>query len=659
MSLKAKIFLGISISFLMIFSILSYYTFNETTETIIEKEHETLQTISQGINMQMEKQIEISEVSALSLANNLEIQRLFANRDRDTLARILVPVFKNISDRITQIQFHLPDSTSFLRLHKPEKYGDSLKDFRFTVNEANEKKQIICGLEEGVAGFGFRVVIPMSYNDTHIGTVEYGSDFGNNFVEQLKMSYGGEYFIYQFSKGDNTEDNLLANTMDTDDWHIDMENYTEKLINDETLYLQTPDKQYNVILVPFKDYKGTVSGYFKVIMDRTGLVQRLSEIKRKGIIFVLTLLGILLGITYLFLSHSFKPILELIRITEKVALGDLTQNITVKTKDEISILANSFNTMTSSLRKLISNSAEVSKQVATTSEELSTASEEVTAASEEVSSIVLEVSNSTRIQADSIEQSNIAANNMYNKINTVTTNVSNIDSYAHNTLKAAEKGILASKDAVSKINKLKSSTEKTSKEIYILNENSKEIEKIVDSISAIAEQTNLLALNAAIEAARAGEAGRGFSVVAEEVRKLAEESSHSSEQISSLILNIQENIENTVNLIEENNQEVDISVQIVNESSANFSDILNEISKVADQISQVTGLTKEVSSNVTDVINNFNTISNIANDNVVSVKEATNGTEEQTAAMEEIASSAMNLANLSDELRKSISTFKY
>lgn len=659
MSLKAKIFLGISISILIVFSLLSYYTFNETTKTVIEKEQEALETISQGINMQMEEQIETSEVSALSLANNLEVQRLFADRDREALAEMLLPAFNSISDRIAQIQFHLPDSTSFLRLHKPEKYGDSLKDFRFTVNEANEKKEIIRGLEEGVAGFGFRVVVPMSHNGTHIGTVEYGSDFGNNFVEQIKSSYNGEYFIYQFQDGDDTEDNLLASTIDTDTWDIDEENYIEKIKNNQTLYLQTTDKQYNVTLVPFKDYQGIVSGYFKIVMDRSDLVQTLADIRRNGIIFTLVLLGILLGLTYLFLNYSFKPILELINKTEKVAQGDLTQNITVKTKDEISILANSFNTMTSSLRDLISKSAEVSEQVAATSEELSAASEEVTAASEEVSSIVSEVSNSAYIQANSIEKSNIAVNDMSTKINLVATNVDNINNSSQNTLKAAEKGILASKDAVNKINRLKDSTEETSKEIYRLNENSKEIEKIVDSISTIAEQTNLLALNAAIEAARAGEAGRGFSVVAEEVRKLAEESSNSSEQIANLILNIQENIKNTVNLIEENNQEVDISVEIVNKSSNNFSDILKEINEVAHKIEEVTTLTREVSNGAIEVTNNFSTISNIANDNVTSVKEVSDGAEEQTAAMEEIASSAMNLASLSNELRESISTFKY
>src|SRR5690606_19388157 len=146
-----------------------------------------------------------------------------------------------------------------------------------------------------------------------------------------------------------------------------------------------------------------------------------------------------------------------------------------------------------------------------------------------------------------------------------------------NTLDSAQEGILSSKDAVAKMNNLKIYTEKAAEEIFKLDEASKEIEKIVVTISDIAEQTNLLALNAAIEDARAGEAGRGFSVVAEEVRKLAEQSGQSSRQIAELISNIQYEIDETVKAMESNNREVDSGVHSVTESSNKFSDILNEI----------------------------------------------------------------------------------
>lgn len=654
MSLKTKIFIGFSISVLVIFSLFSFYTFNETTKTIIEKEREMLETISQSIHIQMEKQLDIAEVSALSLANNKEVQKLFADRDRTSLSDMLLPAYDSISDSISQVQFHLPDSTSFLRLHQPSKFGDSLKDFRFTVNEANEKKEIIRGLEKGASGFGFRVVVPMNYNGRHIGSVEYGSEFGDNFLNSLKSNYSGEYFIYQFG-----EEGLIAGTVDNDQWSISEEKYKDSLINNEIVYLQSTDKNNNISLIPFKDYQGNVSGYFKAINNRAALVQSLNSIKRNSIIITIALLAIMLILFYFFLKYSFKPIANLIHVTEKVAQGDLTQTIDIKTKDEISTLATCFNAMTASLREVISQSSQVSEQVAATSQELSAASEEVTASSEQVSNTVIDVANSANIQADSIEQSNVAINQMTSNIDNVASNIEIINNSTRNTVDSAEKGIIASKDAVEKINKLKLSTEKTSDEINRLNDSSKEIEKIVSSIGEIAEQTNLLALNAAIEAARAGEAGRGFSVVAEEVRKLAEQTSYSSSQISELILNIQTDISNAVKSMELNNIEVDESVEIVNNSSRSFSEILEEINNVANQIEEVTRLTKEVTDNSVSVKDNFHIVTDLSSKTVRSAEDVVSSAEQQTAAMEQIASSAMNLATLATELRDSISTFKY
>ena len=654
MSLKTKIFIGFSLSLVIIFSLFSFYTFNETTRTIIEKEKEMLEALGQSIYIQMYEQIKAAEIGALSLAKNKEVERLFADRNRHELENMLLPSFESTSKDISQIQFHLPDSTSFLRLHQPSKYGDSLKDFRFTVNEANAKKEIIKGLEKGVGGFGFRVVVPVSYGGKHIGTVEYGSDFGNRFLENIKKNYSGEYFIYQFG-----DEGLIASTVEKDIFNINEEEYFDQLKEGEIVYLQSSDKNHNISLIPFRDYSDNVSGYFKATNDRSSLVQRLSQIRTNSIIFTLTILFIFLVFFYLFLRHSFKPIAELINITEKVATGDLTQNISVKTKDEISLLANSFNTMTSNLRKVISQSAQVSELVAATSEELSAASEEVTASSEQISHTVIGVAGSTVVQAESIDKSTNSINTMSNNMDLVFTNVDKINSSTQNTLDSAEKGIVSSKKAVDRINKLKSSTKQTTEEISKLNESSKEIEKIIVTISSIAEQTNLLSLNAAIEAARAGEAGRGFSVVAGEVKKLAEQTTDSLGQISSLIWNIQTEILNSIESMELNNIEVEESVKIVDEASASFSEILDEINIVAYQIQEVTRLTKEASVNTVEVNSNFNIINDLSNKTVVAVEEVAETTEQQTAAVEEIASSASNLAALANELHNSISVFKY
>lgn len=654
MSLKTKIFMSLSVSVLILFSLFSIYTFNETTKTIIGKEQEELKTLSQSIQAQMEGQLKVSEVGALSLANNKEVQKLFYNRDRDGLADMLLPAYKSISEKVTQIQFHLPDSTSFLRLHSPEKYGDSLKEFRFTVNQANKEKEVVLGLEKGVAGFGFRVVVPVEYNGVHAGTLEYGSDFGQGFLEDVKKDYGGEYSIYQFG-----EEGLIATTSEKDNWDVDEDKYIGSLKDGETIFLKTSDNNYNITLFPFKDYQGNVGGYFKIVSDRTALVKDLNDIKRNSIILTVSILAVVLTLFYIFLNYSFKPIFNLMNTTKRVADGDLTQVIEIKSKDEIGKLAATFNAMIASLRNVIARSSEVSEQVAATSEELSAASEELTASSEQVSNMIFEVADDAKLQTSSINQSSIGINNMIENITNVNLNMNLINDATRNTLESAKKGIISSKDAVEKINNLKLSTQKTSEDIDKLNYSSKEIENIVFTISQIAEQTNLLALNAAIEAARAGEAGRGFSVVADEVRKLAEETSGSSKQISDLIVNIQKQIEYAVSSMKMNIEDVGKSAEIVNKSSLNFSEILDEINNVAMQIKDVVRLTEEVSNSSKSVDENFDVVIELSDKTLNSAKSVAESAEQQTAAMEEISSSAMNLAALASELRDSISTFKY
>src|SRR6056297_1605609 len=225
-SLGSK-FVGITSIIVVIGFVALYFIINQMTGDIVELEEEkNMDLMDNAIKNQMEAQLSSAEMSVLTIAENEQIQKLFAERNREGLEELLLPVFERLKGEVAQMQFHLPDSTSFLRLHRPEKYGDSLRDFRFTVNAANDEERIVSGLEEGVAGYGFRVVVPMYYNSRHTGSVEYGSDFGENFLANIKESFPGEYYIYLLNSEDNS---FAAGTTSSDSWTLPSEALDEVL----------------------------------------------------------------------------------------------------------------------------------------------------------------------------------------------------------------------------------------------------------------------------------------------------------------------------------------------------------------------------------------------------------------------------------------------
>ncbi|MFY9202187.1 MAG: cache domain-containing protein, partial [Limnochordia bacterium] len=159
-------------------------------------------------------------------------------------------------------KFHLPDSTSFLRLHQPERYGDSLRDFRHTVNVANQTRTITAGLEEGRGGYGLRVVVPVFYQGQHIGSVEYGGDFGLPFLITLQKELGGDYFIYQLGAStvaweeySADTSGLLAGTQEADLWPIG-ENHLLAVSQGISQYFISADNRSAIMLYPLRDFQG-------------------------------------------------------------------------------------------------------------------------------------------------------------------------------------------------------------------------------------------------------------------------------------------------------------------------------------------------------------------------------------------------------------------
>jgi methyl-accepting chemotaxis protein len=211
--------------------------------------------------------------------------------------------------------------------------------------------------------------------------------------------------------------------------------------------------------------------------------------------------------------------------------------------------------------------------------------------------------------------------------------------------------------AISQMAQIEQTVNTSAKVVAELGERSKEIGQIVDAISGIAGQTNLLALNAAIEAARAGEQGRGFAVVADEVRKLAEQSQEAAKQIAELIGGIQGETDKAVLAMNDGTREVKLGAEVVNAAGQAFQEIVALVTQVSGQIKENSAAIEQMAIGSQQIVTSVNRIDGLSKKAAGEAETVSAATEEQSASMQEIASSSQSLANLAMELREAVSKF--
>lgn len=655
MSLKRRfiIFFGLSIA-LTVFS-LFLYMYHATNRIIEESENNLRMVLSRSISNEVQNQLDITEVNVRSIVENQKVQVLFANRDRDGLIEYLLPMYMGLKDTFSQAQFHLPDSTSFLRLHKPEKYGDSLKAFRETVNIANEQKKTAKGIEEGVAGFGFRVVMPVVYQGEHIGTFEFGRQFKKQFLDSIQSTYNGELAIYKFEKDGSVK--YVASTTDMEEHH--QEEGVSEVQKGQSVHTLSQDKKFNYYMIPFFSCDGEVLGFIQAKMDRSHILNENGKIITMMVTLVILIISALCLLTFFYLKRSFKPLELLMEHASIVADGDFTSDINISRKDEIGLLSQSFELISKNLRNMFHEIGVMASNVAQTSEMLSASSQEMNATCENINSSIIEVSDLSTEQLHAVEMSKNDVYFMADYIEQLNRNVKDINGFMDNVIQSTNNGIEASKLIEDKILSLKSTSQKTTDEIEKLNRSSKEIEDIVTTIRGIADETNLLALNASIEAARAGESGRGFSVVAQEVGKLAEQSRNSTARIDSLIKEIQSDIQTVVTSISESNDQVEEGVTVVKNSNERFIEIEKEVRITVEQLFGITELVDNIYSKINRVLESFDLLAQKSNNTLEHVNCVRESSHDQTSAMAEITNSTIHLAHLASELKANISYFKY
>ncbi len=424
--------------------------------------------------------------------------------------------------------------------------------------------------------------------------------------------------------------------------------------------IQMNGEEYLLAYVPTQDQWGVF------IFSPTK--QEFAPIKKLILLFALLFVIALLiasAVVCWLANHFINPINELAAYAHAVAEGDLSEKTLAlmdrskyEGTDEVGELRQAILHMRQKLSELLKKVNQSVEQTAQSSAQLKESANQTAQAAAQVAESVTEVSAQTQKGQLAIDQAGVVFKKFFVTVKQMDVDTKDASQSADQAVKKSQEGIETMQSARCKMENIHKSAANVNAAVKKLANGTAKISEIINMISNIADQTNLLALNAAIEAARAGEAGRGFAVVADEVRKLAEQSQTSANQIISVIAEINQDVEVSVNAVEAAGNDVDGGLTSVDAANQQFSEIADLIQQVQEKTRGILEHANQVAENGQKIHVSTDSITQTMNETAANSQTVSAATEEQSATMEEIAAASDRLSQMADELQAMLKQFK-
>ncbi|AZD19763.1 Methyl-accepting chemotaxis sensor/transducer protein [Pseudomonas chlororaphis subsp. aurantiaca] len=354
--------------------------------------------------------------------------------------------------------------------------------------------------------------------------------------------------------------------------------------------------------------------------------------RARSTLAIVTALALLFGLVaaWSITRQIVIPLRQTLKVVERVASGDLSENLQVERRDELGQLQRAMQRMTLSLRELIGGISDGVTQIASAAEQLSAVTEQTSAGV-----------NSQKVETDQVAT---AMNEMAATVQEVARNAEEASEAAVAADQQAREGDKVVGEAIAQIERLAAEVGNSTAAMGHLKQESDKIGSVLDVIKSVAQQTNLLALNAAIEAARAGEAGRGFAVVADEVRSLAQRTQKSTEEIEELIVGLQNGTQEVANIMDNSRDLTDSSVELTRRAGGSLENITRTVSAIQAMNQQIAAAAEQQSAVAEEI-----------NRSVLNVRDVS---EQTSAASEETAASSVELARLGTHLQTLVGRFR-